>query len=139
MTFLISSLVAFLVITLGAYAMKPNNISDEYEPPEQNCKSGDLKYCKKKLCDLGITDKKTYHKWILRNHPDKIRRKQPDISDIEIEKLIELAKEVTNCTTSDCFGGDPPCMKYSGGKRNKTRKRKTRKKTKKKSRKKSRK
>jgi hypothetical protein len=155
MTFLISALVAFLVITLGAGAYgvkskkkpyKPyksqSNIEDsdmsQPQPPQDyNCSGTDLKHCEDLLCGLGIYDKSTWKKWVRKNHPDKLM----DKSEGQKKNIADIAGSVQNCVNSECF-----CRKVMGSKRkrNKSRKRtrknknKTRK-TNKKSRKKSRK
>ena len=134
MTFLISALVAFLVITFGAgaygvksrkkpykpYKTQSNLEQDtDWSPPQEqdsNCGYGNLQYCDDLLCGLGINDKKAWREWVRKNHPDKLM----DKSDGEKKIIADLAGRVQNCKNSDCF-----CRNVMGSKRkrNKSRKR----------------
>jgi superfamily II DNA/RNA helicase len=81
----------------------------EKEEKEKNKKgqdysdsSGDTVFTKKNRCLIflknnGIVDKKTYKKWMLENHPDKLQNL--DISEEEKEKRSVLVKRVTDCVS----------------------------------------
>ena len=64
--------------------------------------SGDTVFTKKNRCliflknnDININDPKTYRKWMLENHPDKLY----NFSEEEKEKRLVLLKRVTDCWT----------------------------------------
>ena len=112
MTFLISSLVAFLVITLGAGAYGVKS--------KKKCGSTDKLKCQQQFCDLGITGRTSWRKWLLKNHPDKIKRAQPLLDEKEYDRIASLVHIVNSCVDTECW-----CPENGGGKRkrNKSRKR----------------
>ena len=53
--------------------------------------------CRELLAKHGIVDKRTFRRWALRNHPDKV-------SDDKKDEATELFKEVMNCMESEQIG-----------------------------------
>lgn len=86
----------------GYRAAGPNGASNEAPPPKRADPVKEMS-CESYLLSLGINNKKTFWKWAIRNHPDKVQQQgqEEGLSTANIDKKIEAAtnifKKVSSC------------------------------------------